>query len=104
MSVKHLIEYKLIVENGENADRVIDSLKYVFSDKRLTVEFTGSMSGMGLIPTASTWHIAVTAVRYESGREGSLLIEGFEPNNPGTRVHGFYDAQRRVGTLTRTNQ
>lgn len=90
---------KFYISDGPSADRVMDALKYAFvKGSMLTVTFDGALTSQSRSNLRGAFTAQITGVRYESGEESMLVIEGNNLTTGGS-FRGFYNAKTRKGTL-----
>ena len=90
---------KFYVSDGPSADRAMDALKYAFvKGSMLTVTFDGALTSLTRANLRRAFTAQITGIRYESGEEGMLIIEGNNLTSGGS-FRGFYNAKTRKGTL-----
>ena len=78
-----------------NAATIIKSLTLAYEDNSQPVTFQMEDDKLGAVD------VNFTGVKYESGKPGMFLIEGFMSvgGQPETKVEGFYNANMRCGWL-----
>lgn len=91
------------VIDGPNAADVTNCLLYAYSPRPMFVQFKCEVSGLGQGRQTTEFDAVITAVKYESGSPGLFLIEFFPIGFSGwSNGHGYYNANRRRGTLEMT--
>ncbi len=89
---------QLDITDGPTADRLVDSLKYTFTDGcKIPVEFRVKISHR----MTNTTTVAITGLSYESGKPGAFNFTANIVSGGRGSIKGFYDAIRRSGTFER---
>ena len=91
------------VIDGPNAADITNCLLYAYSPRPMLVHFKCKIDVPGYARDTTAFDAVITAVKYESGAPGMFLIEFFPIGSSSwTNGNGYYNANRRSGTLEMT--
>ena len=103
MSTNTAVKHMATVTSGPSAVDIANSFLYAYSAHKIPVTFTVDIVVDGVMYRGVQFEASIMSVSYESGAPGMFIITFFVTKGyagRGTRCSGFYNANRRTGTLS----